>query len=250
VVDGWTADDPLRSLMGTYYVKFAGKAGGPHEPSNSIVSGTTTGIKPFSKNGTVTISVSQPGVIAVPDGGQVPGVAKQDIIFGAAVIQNPLRISIGTPEASEFGDFGIYTMMKFGLPADPGQLFYSGCTGAGGPFSCVPMFYRRSAPSGRSVNLIYHTVRVEGSGNSVVISGRLLDTHISEASVVNIFNVPISSPIMGPMNDPFMFDAQTRFEMRISGGNITGSIKGTGHSIAGLAPQTAIFELTFSGKKQ
>jgi hypothetical protein len=50
-------------------------------------------------------------------------------------------------------------------------------------------------------------VEAEGDNNSVRIKGQLLDTHIAEASVVNIFEVPISSPIMGLMNDPFIIEA-------------------------------------------
>ncbi len=47
-----------------------------------------------------------------------------------------------------------------------------------------------------------------------------------------------------------MFDQGTLFEITVLGNNISGRIQGTGVSVAGLVPQTAIFEVTFEGVKE
>jgi hypothetical protein len=239
----------IAPYLGNYKVTFTGTVGGPHEPSGSIVSGTTAGIITFSLEGNITLSESEPGVIAVPKGTSIPGIKPEDIIYGAAVMQNPLRIFIGTEEASRPGDFGLYSSMKFGLPDDPSQLFYSGCYGEG-PFNCVPMFFRRHSYSGKSVNLVYFTISASGNNDSVIISGTLYDRHLSEAAAANIFNVPVESPILGNYNDNFAFSQQTQFKLVIKGNEIMGWIKGTGSSVAGMVSQQAIFEVEIGGTKE
>ena len=249
--DGPTGQDtlPLASFYGDYDVTFTGRTGGEYQPTNSIVSGTTTGIVPFSLAGTVSISASEPGVIAVPNGETIPGVAPEDVIFGAAVMQNPVHVFMGTQEASRPGDFGFFSMMRFGLPAGSNLLFYTGCSG-GGAFSCVPMFFRRTTPSGDSVNLIYFIIRGSGNQDAFTLYGKLVDTHTTEAAAANLFSVPITSPILGSFNDSFMFNRGALFEITLSGNNISGWIQGTGGSVAQLVPQTALFEATFSGSKK
>ncbi len=242
----------LSSFYGDYDVTFTGRTGGEYQPTNSIVTGTTTGIVSFSLAGTISLSASEPGVIAVPNGETIPGVAPEDVIFGAAVMQNPVHVFMGTQEASRPGDFGFFSMMRFGLPAGSNLLTYSGgCSpGGGNAFDCVPEFFRRTTPSGDSVNLIYFTIRVSGNQNTLSIYGQLVDTHTTEAAAANLFSVPITSPILGTFNDSFMFNRGALFEIIVSGNNISGRILGTGESVAQLVPQTAIFEATFSGSKK
>ena len=239
----------VKPFLGNYKVTFTGKVGGPYEPTGSIVTGTTTGILPFSLEGNITLSESEPGVIGVPEGTTIPGINPEDIIYGAAVIQNPVHVFIGTEKATRPGDFGLYSMMKFGLPGDPNQLFYSGCNGDG-PFNCVPMFFRRHTYSGESVNLIYFTINVNGSADSLIINGILYDRHTAEAAAANLFSVPVESPILGTFMDVFMLNVLSSYQIVIKGNKISGWIKGSGYSVAGLAPQKAILELEFEGTKE
>ena len=240
----------LAPFYGNYNVTYTGRVGGEYQPTDSLVTGTTTGVVPFViTGGTVTLSASEPGVIAVPPGETIPGVAPEDIIFGAAVMQNPIQVFMGTPEASQSGDFGIFSMMRFGLPSDSNQLFYTGDENLSA-FSYVPIFYRRTTMSGDSVNLVYFTSQVYGENNTIRINGKLVDRHTAEAAAANLFSVPIESPILGSFNDQFMFDQGTLFEITVLGNNISGRIQGTGVSVAGLVPQTAIFEVTFEVVKE
>jgi len=243
--------DPLSSLYGDYDVVFTGQVGGYYQPTNSLVSGTTTGIINFSKQGAISMSKSKPGVIAVDPGETIPGVNPDDVIFGAAVMQNPIHVFMGTLEASQAGDFGIHSMMEFGIPSGPTQIFESACTPTKEkPFICVPKFFQRANPAKGSVNLIYFTTRVYEKNNGIVVEGKLVDKHSAEATVVNIFNVPVESPILGSFNDSFMFDKGLLFQMMVSGNNISGWIKGTSSSIAGLVPQSAVFQANFQGSKR
>ncbi len=242
--------DLLTPFYGNYNVTFKGQVGAEYQPTGSLVDGTTTGIVTFLTGGTITLSASEPGVIAVPSGETIPGMVPENVIFGAAVMQNPIHVFMGTPEASQAGDFGIFSMLRLGLPSEPNQLFYSGCSGAGGPFSCVPMFFRRTTMSGDSVNLVYFTSQVSVNNNNITINGKLVDEHTAEAAAANLFGVPIESPILGSFNDQFMFEQGALFKITVSGNSISGWIKGTGISVAGLAPQTAIFEATFEGIKE
>ena len=239
----------LSAFYSDYNVTFTGRTGGEYQPTDSLVTGTTTGVVSFSRAGTISLSTSELGVIAVPHGETIPGVAPGDVIFGAAVMQNPLHVFMGTHEASRAGDFAIFSMMRFGLPADPSQLFYTGCSGSS-IFNCVPMFFRRTTPSGDSVNLIYFTIQVSGNENKIFIYGKLVDRHIMESAAANLFSVPITSPILGSFNDSFMFDQGATFEITVSGNSISGRIQGTGSSVAQLVPQTAIFEVTFAGVRK
>jgi len=236
-------------FLGNYKVAFVGQVGGPYEPTGSIIIGTTTGIVPFSLEGNIKLSESEPGVIAVPEETTIPGIDPEDIIYGAAVIQNPVQVFIGTEEVTRPGDFGLYSMVKLGLPSDANQLFYSGCNGDG-PFNCVPMFFRSHTYSGESVNLVYFIIDVNGNADSVIIKGILYDRHISEAAAANLFTVTVESPILGTFNDCFMLNVLTSYEIVIKENKISGWIKGAGHSIAGLAPQEAILEVEFEGIKE
>jgi hypothetical protein len=240
----------LTSILGEYDVTFSGRVGGPYEPTNSIVSGTTTGIVNFTSSGYVSISPSKPGVIAVSNGQTIPGVNPQDVIFGAAVMQNPVAVSMGTIRASEPGDFSIFSMMEFALPSGSNQLLYTGCSGTGGPFSCVPMFYRRTTYSGDSVNLIYFVNQVGSDGQSYSVSGQLMDRHTAEAAAANLFSVPITSPILGTFNELFVFDTTTSFQLTITGQTITGQVTGAGRSVTGSVPQTAILEVSIQGTRR
>jgi hypothetical protein len=55
---------------------------------------------------------------------------------------------------------------------------------------------------------------------------------------------------VGSINDIFWFGDAMSFEFTISGGAVTGSIGGTGQSVAGMVPQTAIFQATFTGVRK
>lgn len=239
----------VNPILGNYKVTFVGRVGGPYEPTGSIIIGTTTGIVPFSLEGNVTLSESEPGVISVPAGTTIPGISPEDIIYGAAVIQNPIDVFIGTKEVNRPGDFGLHSMMKFGLPSDPNQLFYSGCNGDG-PFNCLPMFYRRHTYNGESVNLVYFTIDVYGNADSIIINGVLHDRHISEAAALNLFSVPIVSPMLGTLYDIFRLNILTSYKILIKGPKVTGWIKGAGYSVGGLAPQKAVLEVEFEGTKE
>lgn len=240
----------LSGSYGDYNVTFTGQVGGPYEPSNSIVTGTTVGVVNFTRNGTITLSPPETGVIAVPDGVTIPGINADDIIYGAAVMQNPIRIFIGTSEASAPGDFGIHSLVRIGVPKKNPESVTINCSGSSA-FSCSPEFFRRTDPEDLtgSVNLIYFVTKVNGNTTSFVITGQLIDRHISESAAANLFTVPIESPILGDTNDQFMFSTTTNFEITVSGNRISGNISATGSSVAGLAPQTAIFELSFNGVK-
>lgn len=238
----------LALFYGDYNVTFRGQVGGEYQPTNSIVSGTTTGLSSFSTAGTISLSASEPGVISVPAGEAIPGVAPEDIIFGAAVMQNPIRVVMGATQASPVGNFSIFSLLKFGLPSGP-TLLDRGCSGGRGPFSCVPVFFRRTTLSGDSVNLVYFTIQASGNNSMIRINGRLMDTHKAEAAAANLFSVPIKSPILGAFIDQFMFDKSATFEMIVSGNSISGWFQETGISAAGLAPQTAIYKITFDGVK-
>jgi hypothetical protein len=247
--DGNKNTKALRPFYGDYAVTFTGLVGGPYEPGNSLVSGTTIGIQHAVLPGTVTLAASQPGVIAVPDGVTIPGVAQEDIIYGAAVMQNPLHVFMGTATASKPGDFGLYSMMRFGLPAGPAILDYTGCTDYGGPFNCVPVFFQSTIPSGDSVNLIYWTIQASGDQPALKITGKLIDRHTAEAAAANLFSVPVESPLLGIIMDTFMFGQAATFELTVTGAAIEGWILATGVSVAGLAPQIAVFEVSFQGVK-
>jgi hypothetical protein len=236
--------------FGEYQVTFQGRVGGEYQPSNSIVSGTTSGIREFTITGNITLSAAEPGVITVKPGQTVPGVKDQDIILDAAVLQNPLHVFMGTPNATGVGDFGLHSVLRFGIPDGPQELEFTGCTKEGDPFNCVPVFLKRAAPSGRSVNLVYFVVETQGYGRGLYVKGTLFDRHVAEAAAANLFSVPISSPIMGDYNDPFMFREGTVFELTIIGQQISGTIRGSGSSVAGLVPQEAIFEARFEGRKK
>lgn len=239
----------VNPFLGNYKVTFVGQVGGPYEPTGSIIIGTTTGIVPFSLAGNITLSESEPGVINIPEGTTIPGIDPKDIIYGMAVIQNPFQVFIGTEKATRPGDFGLFSMMKFGIPSDPNQLLYSGCNGVG-PFNCVPMFLSRHTYSGESVNLVYFTIDVNGNADSVTINGILYDRHVSEAAAANLFTVPVESPILGTLNDIFLLNTRSSYKIVIKGDKISGWIKGTGYSIAGLAPQKATLEAEFEGTKE
>ncbi len=245
----------LESIYGEYDVTIAGRVGGPYEPTGSIVSGTTAGVVDFAATGSVALSASQPGVIAVPSGTSIPGVAPEDVIFGAAYMCNPIHVFLGTRTVDAAGDFGLYEMVTIGIPADPVDIYpeYDGrgqCeVPADQPFACSPTFFQSTAPSGSNVNLIYFVTQVEGDGERLTVRGELRDTHTAEAAAANLFTVPIESPLLGNMNDQFMFAEGASFELTIVGNTLSGTIRGEGRSVAGLVPQTAILEATLSGSK-
>jgi hypothetical protein len=248
----------LAPFFGEYAVTIKGSVGGPYEPSGSIVSGTTTGIWPFTTAGTVTLKAPRVGVMAVPPGMTIPGVKPSDIIFGAALMRNPIDVYVGTPSASVAGDQRIHTTLTFGIPAAGGvnndlNFSGSGCVAGlnpGASWDCIPLFYEPRVMSGETVDLTYLVNRVTGDATQIRVTGLLVDRHAAEATVANLFMVPISTPIGGDFADIFYFQDGMSFELTVAGNAIRGSISGSGRSVAGLVPQTAILEATLTGTRR
>ncbi len=255
ILSGWhelyadTSHNEFNTYLGEYLVTFSGQVGGKHLPTNSIVSGTTTGIQGFTTTGVIILSPSEPGVIGIKPGMQIAGLDPNNNILDAAVIQNPLHVFMGTPNASGVGDFGIYSMMRFGIPLSQ-RLTYTGCGNKNNPFNCVPVYFKSAPDSGRSVNLIYFTIQTSWENNGLYIKGSLHDTHASEAASANLFWVPVSSPILGNYNDPFMLKIGSIFEIHVSGRQISGRFKGAGESVAGTVSQTSILNFEFKGVRK
>ena len=86
----------------------------------------------------IEISGGQPGVMGVDPGTTVPGVEPEDIIFGAAYVQNPVHVFVGTGTADQDGDFGIWSSVWYGIPADAVDLQFTGCNGVDGPLRLFP----------------------------------------------------------------------------------------------------------------
>ena len=93
---------------------------------------------------TISVTASQPGVMAVPEGMTIPGLQPEDIIFGAAYVQNPVHVFMGTQTADQHGDFGVWSSVWIGLPPDQVDLEYTVCDQGEDRFSCSPMSWIRS----------------------------------------------------------------------------------------------------------
>jgi hypothetical protein len=104
--------------------------------------------------------------------------------------------------------------------------------------------------SGETVDLTYLVNRVTGDATQIRVTGLLVDRHAAEATVANLFMVPISTPIGGDFADIFYFQDGMSFELTVAGNAIRGSISGSGRSVAGLVPQTAILEATLTGTRR
>ena len=230
----------LRATFGSYDVTYTAtisKHGGPPEPV------------PLDKAAAaIEISGSQPGVMGVDPGTVIPGVAPEDVIFGAAYVQNPVHVFMGTASANQHGDFGIWSSVWIGLPPDPVDLEYVGCGGQGF-FSCSPIFFQH-AESTDAVNLIYYAVGVEQQQNGdVTFSGFLADDHRSEAAAANGFSILATNDILGTFVDQYIFDEGATFSFTVSNDAISGSCVGTGRSLVGSEPDPATFRITFGGNK-
>lgn len=196
----------------------------------------------------IEITGSQPGVMGVDPGTVIPGIAPEDVIFGAAYVQNPVHVFMGTASANQHGDFGIWSSVWIGLPPDPVNLEYVGCGGQGF-FNCSPVFFQH-AESTDAVNLIYYAVSVEQLQNGdVAFSGFLADDHRSEAAAANGFSILATHDILGTFVDQYIFDEGATFSFTVSNDAISGSCVGVGRSLIGSEPDQATFRITFGGGK-
>lgn len=198
----------------------------------------------------IEISGSQPGVMGVDPGTTVPGVDPADVIFGAAYVQNPVHVFVGSDTQNQDGDFGVWSSVWIGLPPDAVDLQYDGCEGEGGPFACSPRFFE-AAESTDAVNLIYHATSVtEHANGNIDFSGTLIDDHRSEAAAANGFWLQADHDILGPGVYPYLYDEGATFEFTVRDGAVSGTVAGTGRALIGSEPAVVQFTVTFGGGKR
>jgi len=197
----------------------------------------------------IEITGSQPGVMGVDPGTTIPGIAPEDVIFGAAYVQNPVHVFIGTDSQNQDGDFGIWSSVWIGLPPGPAQLEYVGCSGSDGPFRCSPVFFQ-SAEVTDSVNLIYYATSVtEYADGDIDFSGFLADDHRSEAAAINGFSMLANHDILGEGVYPYLFDEGATFDFTVRNGTVEGTITGVGRALISAEPGVVTFTITFGGGK-
>ena len=195
------------------------------------------------------ISGGQPGVMGIDPGTTVPGVDPQDVIFGAAYVQNPVHVFVGTATADQDGDFGIWSSVWYGIPADAVDLQFTGCQGVDGPFACSPQFFE-AAEMDDSVNLIYFATSVtEYADGDIRYSGTLVDDHRSEAAAANGFSLQADHDILGPGVYPYLLDEGATFEFTFHGAAVSGSLTGTGRALISSEPDVVTFSVNFGGTK-
>lgn len=230
----------LRATFGTYNVTYTAtitKAGGSPEP-----------VLPDKAAAAIEITGSQPGVMGVDPGTVIPGLSPEDVIYGAAYVQNPVHIFMGTATANQHGDFGMWSSVWLGLPPDSVNLEFVGCDGQGF-FNCSPVFFQHAEVTD-AVNLIYYAVNVaEQQNGDVVFSGFLADDHRSEAAAANGFSILATHDILGQFVDIYIFDEGATFSFTVAGDAISGNCQGVGRSLIGSEPDEATFRITFGGNK-
>ena len=207
----------------------------------------------FTRPGSLTVRPSEPGVINVPEGTTLPGVSPEDVMFGAAYVQNPVSVSFGTTGFDTHGDFGIFTMVRYGIPIGGPYIFaYDGCDAVAdgkGPFECVPHFYGATETSG-SVNLVYFSNRaMMGADGLVYLSGYLADDHTAEASAANQAFVHFTHDTYGEMNDIFIFYKGAEYSLTIDGTQVSGSFAGVARSASGMVYEDLAVTATFTGTR-
>lgn len=213
--------------------------------------GSTAIAAATSTSAVVEIRESQPGVIGLSEGETIPGLDSTELIYGAAYVQNPVHVFLGTATANQHGDFGIWSSVRIGLPPDPVELEYAGCgDGSSGRFSCSPTFFQH-AETTDSVNLVYFAVQAEEFENgSVHFRGYLADDHRNEAAAANGFNILADNDILGRFVDSYLFDEGATFEFTVAANGISGTVSGQGRSLVGSEPDPARFEMLFAGTKK
>ena len=214
----------------------------------SNAGGWTMRLAPGASPATLSLRASRPGVMGVPNGMTIPGITPSDIIYGAAYVQNPVHVFMGTTTQDQHGDFGIWSSVWIGLPPNPVHLEYVGCEGEG-VFGCSPVFFQ-SADVTDQVNLVYFAVSVTGARNGdITISGYLSDTHKSEAAATNGFAVRVTDAILGQFVDQYIFYEGATFTLTIQGTHISGVVEGVGRSAALIGHPDVNFRMTFDGDK-
>lgn len=210
----------------------------------------------FTRPGYIDIRPSEPGVVNIPPGTSLPGIPPEEVMFGAAYVQNPVHVSIGTLDFSQHGDCGIISTLRIGIPIGDGYIFsYDGCDAVAdvksskGAFSCVPHFYG-TAETSDSVNLVYfmNIVAIDADG-TVTITGYLADDHVEEAAAANQAFVHFLHDWFGPMDDIFILGEGTTFTATIGAGGITGQFRGVARSASTMIFEDLLVEAWFGGKR-
>lgn len=210
----------------------------------------------FTRPGYVNVAASEPGVINVPPGTELPGIPSSEVMFGAAYVQNPVHVSIGTLGFDQHGDCGIISTLRIGIPIGDAYIFsYDGCdavadAGANkGAFACVPHFYG-TAEASDSVNLVYFmNVATVNDAGTVMLTGYLADDHVEEAAAANQAYVHFVHEWFGPMDDIFILGEGTTFSLTIGSGQIVGQFRGVARSATAMIVEDLLVEATFGGKR-
>jgi len=213
-------------------------------------------VESFTRAGYVNVAASEPGVVNVPEGTSLPGIPPEAVMFGAAYVQNPAHVSMGTLGFDQHGDCGIISTLRFGIPIGDAYIFaYDGCDAVAdaasgkGAFACVPHFYG-AAETSDSVNLVYflNTAAIAADG-TVTLSGYLADDHTAEAAAANQAFVHFVHEWFGEMDDIFILREGATFSVTLGGGQVTGQFRGVARSASTMIAEDLLVEAWFGGKR-